>query len=372
MGEPKSSPFCFLLTNNDNRIILLRMEAKEEKRGYVIDWVETSAGKVPKVASQLTASDKWGTVTVRLTIRRMKYRVEPGLYAVGNPGKDSHVFVSANFKLSFDILRSQLDGLNAWVLVLDTKGINVWCAAGKGTFGTAEIVKRIKETQLSEIVNHKRIIIPQLGAPGIAGYLVTKHSGFSVQYGPVRAYDIKEFLDNGMKATKEMRRVRFTFYNRLVLTPTEFVVGFKFLLLAALIFFLLSGLYRGGYSSELLLRSGYLSALSLLLAYCAGTVLGPLFLPWLPGRSFSFKGIFPGLVLFIIAYLLNIIEKEVLGIIGWILLFTAISSFVLMNFTGASTYTSLSGVRKEMRIAVPIQIVALTVGFSLWIVNKFV
>jgi hypothetical protein len=27
-----------------------------------------------------------------------------------------------------------------------------------------------------------------------------------------------------------------------------------------------------------------------------------------------------------------------------------------MNFTGSSTYTSLSGVKKEMRIAVPVQI----------------
>jgi len=66
---------------------------------------------------------------------RMSYAISPGLYAVGNPTKESDVFVSANYKLSFDVLRRELKGFNAWILVLDTKGINVWCAAGKGTFG---------------------------------------------------------------------------------------------------------------------------------------------------------------------------------------------------------------------------------------------
>ena len=74
---------------------------------------------------------------------RMKYSVAPGLYSIGGPDKDSDVFVSANYKLSFDMLRRELKGMNAWILVLDTKAINVWCAAGKRTFSADEIVKRI-------------------------------------------------------------------------------------------------------------------------------------------------------------------------------------------------------------------------------------
>ena len=50
-------------------------------------------------------------------------------------------------KLSFDILRRELKGLNAWVLVLDTKSINVWCAAGKGTFSTNELISRMSATK---------------------------------------------------------------------------------------------------------------------------------------------------------------------------------------------------------------------------------
>ena len=78
------------------------------------------------------------------------------------------MLVTGNFKLSFDHLRKNLNGINAWILVLDTHGINVWCAAGKGTFSTKELVKRIKEVCLEKIVDHKRVIVPQLGATGVS------------------------------------------------------------------------------------------------------------------------------------------------------------------------------------------------------------
>jgi len=314
------------------------------KKQYIIGWIDTKAGKIPKVSTKLSRSDKCGTFKVRCAINRMNYKVEFGIYAVGNPNEDSLVFVSANYKLSFDILRRELNGLNAWIMVLDTKGINVWCSAAKGTFGTQEIVNRIKQTHLKELVNHRNLIVPQLGAPGVAAHLVTKYSGFLVIYGPIRATDIKTFLENGMTASKEMRQVRFSFYDRLLLVPTEVVNGLKYLGFAMAVFFLLSGLSKNGYSVEILLNTGYYSTINLSLAYLAGNVIGPLLLPWLPGRRFSSKGLFPGLAMFVFAFLIKLAGKGIFGIIGWILLFSSISSFILMNFTGSSTYTSLSGV----------------------------
>ena len=82
---------------------------------------------------------------------------------------------------------SALAGVDAWILVLDTKGINVWCAAGKGTFGTGELVHRIGSVGLAGIVSHRKIIVPQLGAPGVSWPEVLRRSGFTVEYGPVRA-----------------------------------------------------------------------------------------------------------------------------------------------------------------------------------------
>ena len=61
-----------------------------------------------------------------------------------------------------------------------------------------------------------------LGAPGVAAHQVKKRSGFKVEYGPVRAADLPEYLKNH-QATPEMRRVAFTLRDRLVLIPVELV-----------------------------------------------------------------------------------------------------------------------------------------------------
>jgi CO dehydrogenase/acetyl-CoA synthase delta subunit len=342
------------------------------KKPYITGWRGTEAGEVPQVTTVWKGSDRWGAFRARWAFNRMNYRVDPGIYAVGEPGPDSIVLVSANYKLSFDVLRRELKGLDAWIMVLDTMGINVWCAAGKGTFGTEEIVNRIEETGLKKIINHRKLIIPQLGGPGVAAHIVKKHSGFSVIYGPVRACDLPRFLDADMAASPDMRRVRFSFHDRLVLVPVEVVTGFKFLLIAMAGFFLLAGLNRNGYSGAEALTFGLRSTVNLLFAYLAGTVIGPLLLPWLPGRSFSVKGILPGVALFLISFFTGFTGRDPLEIIAWMFLIPAISSFATMNFTGASTYTSLSGVKKEMSIAVPLQIIAVIIGIGLWIANRYI
>ena len=298
----------------------------------------------------------------------MKYSVEPGIYAIGEPNKDSNIFVSANYKLSFDSLRKELGGIDAWILVLDTKGINVWCAAGKGTFGTDELVARIKAVKLNKIVSHKRLILPQLGATGVAAHRMKKESGFSVIYGPVRASDIKAFLANKMKATSEMRMIFFTFHDRIKLIGMEAVGGYKILLGAIVLISLLSIIKNQGISFEIIFNT----IINILSAYFAGAILGPAFLPYWPGRAFSLKGISPGILLFALCFLLKTTGQGPMEIISWMLLIPTISSYMLMNFTGASTYTSLTGVMKEMRIAVPLQIIFAVVGLTLLVINIFI
>jgi hypothetical protein len=134
--------------------------------------------------------------------------------------------VTANYKLAVDLVRSHLTGLNVWLLVLDTKGVNVWCA-GKGTFGTEELVRRIASVNLADVVKHRNVIVPQLGATGVAAHEVKRATGFSVRYGPVRASDIPAYLAAGTRATPAMRRVRFGWKYRLVLAPVELVGALK-------------------------------------------------------------------------------------------------------------------------------------------------
>lgn len=323
------------------------------------------------ISTTLTTADRLGAWKVRWGINRMDYTVEPGIYAVNNPGADSVVLVSANYKFSFDMLRSQLEGLDAWLLVLDTKGINVWCAAGKGTFGTDELVHRIESSDLAKLVSHRNLIVPQLGAVGVSAHEVRKKSGFSVIYGPVRAADIKTFISNGMKATEEMRQVRFSLYDRLVLIPVEFMNNLKYLLLAIILFFALSGLSSDGFSGRLMLQNGIISAVIIFSAYINGAVLGPLLLPWILGRSFALKGAMLGLALTAILWGIGL-TGSLPQTISWLLLIIPIASFLVMMFTGSSTYTSLSGVRKEMRFAVPLQLLSAVAGIILWIGSRLV
>lgn len=98
----------------------------------------------------------------------MHYTVDPGLYGIGDPDPESPVLVTANYKMSFDLLKRAVSGLDAWILVLDTFGINVWCAAGKGTFGTDESVDRIESSGLGDVVSHRRLIVPQSVPPAYA------------------------------------------------------------------------------------------------------------------------------------------------------------------------------------------------------------
>jgi len=363
---------------------------KIRRNPWVIGEVETPAGNVPKVGTRLTCHDEWGKLKVRFAIGRHLYRVEPVLYAVGNPTSESPVFVSANYKLSFDHLRCALGEINGWILVLDTQGINVWCAAGKGTFGTSEIVTRVQRTRLDQIVSHRKLIVPQLGAPGISAREVAQQSGFSVLYGPVRAEDIPMFLDSNFKTTPEMRRVRFTLRDRVAVIPVELVIWFKQTLSLAIALALLTGISRSGFSFEAILRAFIL----VFAGWFTGGVFVPILLPWLPGRAFSIKGLWAGVALWLVFISSTFVPKcwnaskglplpssenssseamplagpisflgaSGLELVGWGLILIAIVSFMALNFTGTSTYTSMSGVKKEMKIAIPIQLIMAIAG----------
>jgi len=302
----------------------------------------------------------------------MHYAVEPGLYALGCPGADAPVLVTANYKLSFDRLRRAVAGHDAWILVLDTLGINVWCAAGKGTFGTDELVRRIDATALDRVVSHRRLVLPQLGAPGVAAHTVQKRTRFRVSWGPVLAEDLPAYLAAGLTATAAMRRKRFPLRERVALIPMELVSAAKPLLAVLPAVLLLGGLAGDGpgYWSRVL-DHGLTGVLAIIAGVLAGAVLTPLLLPWLPGRSFALKGCLAGLAASAVVVLWRTDPWSgptgSLEAAAWLLLGTASAAFLAMNFTGASTYTSLSGVRREMRVAVPLQIAAVAAGLGLWL-----
>jgi hypothetical protein len=342
----------------------------DERPGYKIfsfvdTFLETPLGRVPRVKTRWDCSDWRGTMMARLGVARDRYRVAPGIYAIGHPDGNSPVLVTCNYKLTFDILRKGQSGLNAWLLVLDTRGINVWCAAGKGTFGTAGLVDRIRAVGLVRLVAHRRLVLPQFGATGVCALSVRKATGFKVIWGPVRAGDIIPFLKNGAPAETTMRRVTFTLAERAVLVPVEFYNFRKALLWALLAGFVLSGIGSSVYSLGVAFSRGMSVAVALLMSMAAGCLAMPLLLPWLPGRAFAVKGAFTGIVAAaIVAWLA---ADRILEVLALMLLTTTASSYLAMSFTGSTPYTSPTGVEKEMRVAIPVQAAAVLVATVIWL-----
>jgi hypothetical protein len=337
---------------------------------YVRAFKRVGEDFVPLVATTLSAKDKRGACLVRLGANRESYMVSPGLYGVGDPGPDSPVIVTANYKLTFDTVRSNLQDMDAWLLVLDTCGINVWCAAGKKTFSTAEIVQRLQLTGLEEKVNHRKLIVPQLGATGVSAREVKKLSGFSVVYGPVRANDLKKFIDCGLVADPAMRLVTFSLPERLVLIPVEFTLFSKKVWWVLPILMVISGIGPWIFSLSQVWERGGLAVAAILLGTVSGAMLVPFALPWIPGRSFALKGAIAGLVVggaFFFSGLGSLFER--ISIIGCVV---TLSSYLAMNFTGSTPFTSPSGVEKEMKRAIPFQAVALFCSLCLWLAAPFI
>ncbi len=354
-----------------------KSRAAYEKPGYnmcsyVDKFIKTDAGDIPIIKSRLGKIDLFSTFYVRCGIKRHKYTVAPGLYGIGKPDKNSEVLVTANFKLTFDHLRKAIEGVNAWILVLDTKGVNVWCAAGKGTFSTLELVNRIKECSLEKIVDHKRIIVPQLGATGVAAGDVKKMSGFRVVYGPIRANDIPEFLKNKRKADKKMRQVTFSLYERFILTPVEIQILIKPSLIAAFALFIISGFGPGVFSFLHAWERGMTSFLALIAGIVSGAFITPVLLPFIPSREFALKGIISGCVFAIpLLIIVSSTISDVAGLSALFLFCVTISSYLAMNFTGATSFTSPSGVEKEMKRYIPVQLASLVMSSGLWIYSAF-
>ncbi|NJD90450.1 MAG: acetyl-CoA synthase subunit gamma [Geobacter sp.] len=314
---------------------------------------------MPVISPQLTFADTLGSWKARWGIGRMSYLVPPGLYAIGAPDSASPVVVTANYKMTYDLVRSALKGRNLWLLVLETYGINVWCAAGKGTFGTGELVRRIEACGLGAMVAHRELLLPIMGAAGVKGIEVKKRTGFNCRFATLRINDLPGYLDAGMQATREMRELTFSLKERLVLTPVELVSSLQTALYALPLLFIGAATGSAGFN----LVNGCHAVIVCLAAILSGALLSPLLLPWLPTRSFAVKGAITGaLVSAALVYHLKL--ATTVSVMAVLLSVTAISSFAMLNFTGSTPFTSRSGVKFEMRRALPLQGGALAVAVA--------
>ena len=247
-------------------------------------------------------------------------KVRAGLYAIGHPSQDSPVLVTGNFDLTVRRLVKAISGLvDAWLLVADSRGINVWCAAGGGYFTAEKIISALKSSHLAEIVHHQALILPQLCANGVDGNLIHEETGWIVRWGPVRAEDIPQYLAANCEKSDSMRWVRFPLKDRLEMVTATLGFYALLILLPVLIF------WREYF---------WPVALSLLgLSYLYAVIH-----PWLPGRDGLLKSIPLALValsgLFIYTAFWH--PLPVAGLFNWALVLIGLSVFTGAELQGMS------------------------------------
>jgi hypothetical protein len=161
-----------------------------------------------------------------------------------------------------------------------------------------------------------------------------------------------------------MRKVDFTLRDRLVLIPVEVTQILLPMLAVAIVLYFVGG---------------WTSSLAAVVAVLTGVVLFPILLPWIPTHNFSTKGFILG-ALAALPFALSVFLRHP----GWtwyrqfghalefLLAMPAVTAFIALNFTGSTTFTSRSGVKREMFAYIPAMAWTFGTGILLAIVLIFV
>ena len=247
-------------------------------------------------------------------------KVRQGLYAVGHPNADLPVLVTGNFDLTMRRLVQAIDGkVDVWVLVANSAGINVWCAAGGGFFTAEKVIAAISSSHLDEVVNHHALILPQLCANGVDGWRIREETGWGVHWGPVRAADIPAYLAGKRKKTDTMRWVRFPLKDRLEMVTVT--LGFYALLILLPVFIFWRSLFWPITFSMLGLSYFY-----------------AIVHPWLPGRDGLYKSIPLTVIALAGLYIYTTLRGplQTLQFFHWMVGLTGLSVFTAAELQGMS------------------------------------
>ncbi len=161
-----------------------------------------------------------------------------GLVRIGNPGRNSPVFLTGNYCVTVERVKRVLEksGIDCYLLIANSRGINVWCSAAGGHFTNHDVISALKTSGIERLVDHRRVVLPQLAAAGIEAKVIGERTGWSVIWGPVYAKDIPKFVENGYKKSPKMREVEFPAVQRVEMAV---MWAFPFSIIVALLAFFL-------------------------------------------------------------------------------------------------------------------------------------
>ena len=303
--------------------------------------------------------------------------IEPGIYQSGNPDEKSPIIVTANYIYTYIKVMRALKGVDAWVLCVDSKGINVWCAARGDNFGNKQVIEAVEASGITELTTRKTLILPQLSAGGVAAPLIKSESPnfpFNILYGPVWAKHLPRYLEERpAKKPDKWKLAKFTISHRLraFITHTTFLLRKIFLLPTIGLLILLFGLsFFNPIWIDKFWRVG-----EIWLWIILTNALIAFFFPLTNfTRCFIKKGIVYGILnVAIIGSLTWLIHDSILLSLWSIGLYFWFAFFFTMSFSGYSMATSPGEIQEEYptftKINLPLLIVGLIlagVGFVLF------
>ena len=157
----------------------------------------------------------WLMTVIQTVFRLFPFPTKTGLRTIGSPGRDAPVIVTCNFDLTVRRVVKALKGMDCYLLVAPSHGINVWCAAGGGMFNAHSVTSVVKTSRIAEKVNHRTLLLPQFSAPGIDIARVEHETGWRCRFGPAYAADIPAYIEAGFRKSDDMRHARFPLVARL-------------------------------------------------------------------------------------------------------------------------------------------------------------
>jgi 2-polyprenyl-3-methyl-5-hydroxy-6-metoxy-1,4-benzoquinol methylase len=295
--------------------------------------------------------------------------IEPGIYQSGNPNEKSPIIVTANYEFTYIKVMRDLKGLDAWVLCVDSNGINVWCAARGNDFGNKQLLEVVEATEIKSITQRKTLLLPQLSAGGVAIPQLPKNSGsfpFRVRYGPVWSKQIPQFLEeNPAQKPDRMKLAKFTLYHRIRASLTHISFLFRKIFILPLIVLVL-----------LLPIITWFNKLwwvgELALWIITANIVVALFFPISRfTRRFIFKGILFGVInIFLLGGLSFLIHNDIYYVLWQLGFYFWITFFSTMSFSGYSMATSPREIQEEYpifnltnKILMILSIICLALGF---------
>ncbi len=304
------------------------------------------APELQAVPATLTLGDRFVDFLAYLTLMATFLRKRPGLYLVGSPGPAAPVFVTANFALTFNHVRRALKGTDAYILVLDTRGINVWCAAGGGKFSTREVALACRAFRLADVDHRAVLVLPKLAATGVALHELRNAYGLAAHYGPVYAKDIPRYVAAGYRKDEAMNKVDFGLAKRLEVT-WSFALTNAAVVALPLVFF--NHLY---------------SPLAIAAAAAISFLIGALF-PRLPTRLYAVKGLAAGVLVAVPLLVYKWHAGAGAAALAKWGVFLAFAGILLgLEFSGDTAVSSPSQVRQEFKPGLA-ALAALAVAFLL-------